>query len=149
MTLATLFWIAALIGGPVKEQTCLAATIYLEARDQSTRGQWAVAEVALRRLERGRWGGSICEVVKARGQFAPTLVPATTRIDHPEAWDKAWQVAGRAMAMWQRPVAERRQIVPGADHFFAHNVVRSPPSWAQTEPVAVIGDHTFVRVASL
>lgn len=149
MTLATLFWIAALIGGPVKEQTCLAATIYLEARDQSTRGQWAVAEVALRRLERGTWGGSICEVVKARGQFAPTLVPASTPIDHPEAWDKAWRIAGQAIDMWRRPPSERRQVVPGADHFFAHNVLRSPPDWANSEPVAVIGDHTFVRVASL
>lgn len=147
MTLATLFWIAALMGGPVKEQTCLAATIYLEARDQPTRGQWAVAEVALRRVESGRWGGSICEVVKARRQFAPTLVPATTPIDHPQAWDKAWEVAGRAMAMWQQPPAMRRQVVPGANHFYAHDVVRSPPSWAQSPTVAVIGGHTFVQVS--
>lgn len=147
MTLGTLFWIAALIGGPVKEQTCLAATIYLEARDQSTRGQLAVAEVALRRVEQGRWGDSICEVVKARRQFAPTLVPATTPLDQPEAWQQAWKLAGQSMAAWRMPVAERPQIVPGADHFYAHDVVRHRPDWADSAPVAVIGDHTFVRVA--
>lgn len=147
MTLGTLFWIAAMIGGPVKEQTCLAATIYLEARDQSTRGQLAVAEVALRRVEQGRWGDSVCEVVKARRQFAPTLVPATTTLDQPEAWEMAWELAGQSIRAWQRPAAERPQIVPGADHFYAHNVVRNRPEWADSVPVAVIGDHTFVRVA--
>lgn len=146
MTLETLFFIAALFGGQVKEQTCLAATVYLEARDQPSRGQWAVAEVALRRLEQGHWGDSLCEVVKARRQFAPTLVPADTEIDQPEAWDKAWRVAGHAMAMWQRPPGGREQVVPGADHFFAHNVVSAEPAWARGRPGTVIGDHTFVQV---
>ena len=147
MTLATLFWIAALVGGQVKEQTCLAATVYLEARDQSQRGQRAVAEVAMRRVEQGRWGDTVCEVVKARRQFAPTLVPASTPIDQPEAWSEAWRIAGEAIAMWQLPPEQRQLLVPGADHFFAHDVVRHTPSWAHRAPTVVIGDHTFVNVS--
>jgi hypothetical protein len=37
--------------------------------------------------------------------------------------------------------------VPGASHFAAHNLVT--PSWASSEPVAVIGDHSFYRVMRL
>jgi spore germination cell wall hydrolase CwlJ-like protein len=51
--------------------------VYLEARDQSARGQQAVAEVALRRRDSGLWGDNLCSVVTARKQFAPTLVPPT------------------------------------------------------------------------
>ena len=38
MTLGLLLWMAALMPQPVHEQACLAATVYLEARDQSMLG---------------------------------------------------------------------------------------------------------------
>ena len=38
------------------------------------------AEVALRRLDSGLWGDSMCEVVTARKQFAPTIVAPGTRL---------------------------------------------------------------------
>ncbi len=145
MTLGTLMFLAALIGGTTQQRACLAATVYLEARDQPLTGQIAVAEVALNRRDAGQWGDSVCEVVKSHRQFAPTLVSDSTPIDDPVAWQRAWQVADVTLRSWELPPERRAHVVPGADHFYAHNQVR--PDWAQRgEQVAVIGDHTFYRI---
>jgi len=70
MKLSWLMWMTQVMPQPLADQTCLATTVYLEARSEPALGQIAVAEVALRRLEQRRWGGTLCQVVKARGQFA-------------------------------------------------------------------------------
>ena len=144
MKLAWLLWLASILPGPTEERVCLAATVYLEARDQPELGQRAVAEVALRRYATKKHGDSVCAVVSARKQFAPGIVSPNYRVRYGRAWERAWEVAGTALAMWQKPRSERREVVPGADHFYAHNLVQ--PAWAQGEPVAVIGDHAFMRL---
>ena len=63
MKLSMLLWLTTLMPQPVADQACLATTVYLEARSESTNGQLAVAEVALRRRDRGRWGDTVCKVV--------------------------------------------------------------------------------------
>ena len=73
MTLGLLLWMAALMPQPVHEQACLAATVYLEARDQSKLGQAAVAEVVLRRRDDDR-----LETVRARTNVGRSL-PAADR----------------------------------------------------------------------
>ena len=45
------------------EVNCLAKNIYFEARDQTTKGQIAVALVTINRVESNRFPNSICEVV--------------------------------------------------------------------------------------
>ena len=145
MTLGLLLWMAALMPQPVHEQACLAATVYLEARDQSKLGQAAVAEVVLRRRESGRWGETTCDVVLTHKQFAPAFTARDFRFQNPKAWDRDWKVAGDAIHMWNLPARSRIQVVPGADHFYAHNVVAAP-NWASGDPIAVIGGHTFHRV---
>ena len=147
MKLAWILWLASVLPQPAADQLCLAATVYLEARNQSELGQRAVAEVALRRLETGRWGDTICEVVTAPAQFAPTLVRPGYRLRNLDAWLDAVNVAVHARSDWSKPVAQRRQVVPGADHFVA--LAKASPSWAQRAPVATIGDHTFYRVLKL
>jgi len=144
MKLAWLLWLASVLPAPAAERVCLATTVYLEARDQPELGQRAVAEVALRRYASKKHGASLCSVVSARKQFAPGIVSLNYRVRQGRAWDRAWEVAGTALAMWQMPRAQRREVVPGADHFYAHNLVQ--PDWAQGEPVAVIGDHAFMRL---
>jgi spore germination cell wall hydrolase CwlJ-like protein len=145
MKLGLLLWLASFLPLHAQDQVCLATTVYLEARDQSTLGQVAVAEVALRRRERGLWGKSVCEVVLKHKQFAPAYTSKDFRIRNNKAWNRAWQVARDALAMWREPSARRQLVVPGADHFFAHNLVQ--PSWATGRKVsAVIGDHTFVSL---
>ncbi len=145
MKLATLLWLSQLLPQPYADQACLATTVYLEARNQSELGQRAVAEVALRRLDSRRWGNSLCAVVLAPRQFAPTLLPADYAIANVRAWNRAVAVALRVRNDWAKPSALRRQIVPGADHFVVQ--AKASPDWAQGVPVATIGDHTFYSVA--
>src|SRR5690349_15559336 len=65
MKLSFLLWLASVLPQPAADQLCLATTVYLEARSESQIGQMAVAEVAMRRRENGRWGDTVCEVVRA------------------------------------------------------------------------------------
>ncbi len=142
MTLGFLLGMIALLPRPVADQTCLAATVYLEARSQPTRGQLAVAEVALDRLEMGRYGKTVCEVVTAPYQFALTTTPKDYPIDNLSAWNKAWKIAGEAIAIWNEPASERKLVVPGANHFIR---LGSTAAWAKN-PIATIGDHEFYAV---
>jgi hypothetical protein len=123
---------------------CLATTIYLEARDQSVEGQLAVAEVALRRRDSGRYGNQLCEVLLQPKQFALTLVSPDKEITEWEAYLHSWKVTFDAQLNWQLPEPERRLIVPGADSFLAYERVSA--DWSSGEPLHVIGDHGFYRV---
>ncbi|MFT3807322.1 cell wall hydrolase [Arenimonas sp.] len=147
MKLSFLMWLASLLPQSAADPLCLATTVYLEARDQSELGQRAVAEVALRRREDGRWGESVCEVVTAPKQFAPTLVNPNFRMGNLEAWQQAMDVAFKTQQNWEQPIADRHEVVPGASHFAALRY--ASPSWRHYPTVATIGSHTFYRVDRL
>ncbi len=147
MQLSWILWLASILPQPAADALCLSTTVYLEARNQSERGQKAVAEVALRRQDSGLWGESMCEVVTARKQFAPTIVSPCTRLNNVEAWSQAVTIALEAERNWSLPPGERTEIVPGASHFMAHAI--ASPSWRNAYQVAQIGDHTFLRVQRL
>ena len=53
MKLAWILWLSQMLPQPAADSLCLSTTVYLEARDQTLRGQQAVAEVALRRRDSG------------------------------------------------------------------------------------------------
>ncbi len=144
MKLSLLLWAASLMPQPTADQVCLATTIYLEARNQPTQGQIAVAEVALRRFETQREGASLCEVLQRPKQFALTLVSPNMHLKNQRAWDKAWQISVDTIRLWQLPHPLRTQVVPGANHFIASHI--SKPAWATGEPLATIGDHVFYGV---
>lgn len=147
MKLAWILWLSQMLPQPAADSLCLSTTVYLEARDQTLRGQQAVAEVALRRRDSGLWGDSMCEVVTARKQFAPTIVAPGTRLQNADAWAKSVTVALNAERNWALPPNERKEIVPGASHFAALSI--SNPSWRNAYHVATIGSHTFLRVQKL
>lgn len=147
MKLAWILWLASVLPPQAADSLCLSTTLYLEARDQSVRGQHAVAEVALRRQDSGLWGESMCDVVTARKQFAPTIVSPGTRLGNTEAWSQAVTIALEAERNWALPAGKRREIVPGASHFAALGI--ASPSWRNAYQVATIGDHTFFRVQKL
>lgn len=48
---------------------------------------------------------------------------------------------------WLPRPGQRKEIVPGASHFMAHQIAN--PSWRNAYHVATIGDHTFLRVQKL
>ncbi|MFC5440323.1 cell wall hydrolase [Rhodanobacter ginsenosidimutans] len=143
MKLSMLLWLTSLLPQPVADQACLATTVYLEARSEPTLGQLAVAEVAMRRRERGRWGDTVCKVVTAPHQFATTTTPGSFDITNLEAFNKAWQIAGRSIQNWQLPVAERKMLVPRADHFAT---VAITPTWSVNRAGTTIGEHRFYAV---
>lgn len=147
MKLAWILWLASVMPPQTADSLCLSTTLYLEARDQSVQGQQAVAEVALRRRDSGIWGDTVCDVVTARKQFAPTIVSPRTRLTNTEAWAESVTIALEAQRNWELPPGERKEIVPGASHFLAHAI--ASPSWRNAYQVATIGDHTFLRVQSL
>ena len=147
MKLAWILWLSQVLPQPAADSLCLSTTVYLEARDQSVRGQQAVAEVALRRRDSGIWGDTVCDVVTARKQFAPTIVSPNTRLRNAEAWAEAVTIALDAERNWALPVGERKEIVPGASHFAALAIAQ--PSWRTAYQVATIDGHTFFKVQSL
>lgn len=140
MKLAWLLWLTTMLPHHLADQTCLATTVYLEARGQSTIGQFAVAEVAMRRREQGRYGKTVCDVVRAPRQFALTTTPSSFEITNLKAFDKAWKIAGESMAIWKLPKHERVLVVPGADHFATTSI---SPRWATKAPLRTIGEHAF------
>jgi spore germination cell wall hydrolase CwlJ-like protein len=144
MKLAFLLWLASVLPHPAADQVCLATTVYLEARSESQVGQMAVAEVAMRRRESGRWGTSVCDVVRAPGQFATSMTKSSYMVDTPEAWMKAWTIAGRAISMWSLPRNLRHFVVPHADHFILAD--STSPNWIKGPPLATIGAHNFYRI---
>ena len=147
MKLAWILWLSHILPQPAADSLCLSTTVYLEARGQTLRGQEAVAEVALRRLESGIWGNSLCGVVTARKQFAPTLVPSGTLLNSDSSWSQSIDVALASQTNWNLPAGERREIVPGASHFVARALAR--PAWVKSHRIATIGGHTFYRVRNL
>lgn len=144
MKLSFLLWLASALPQPASDQICLATTVYLEARSESQTGQMAVAEVAMRRRESGRWGKTVCDVVRAPGQFATATLSPSVALDNPEAWKKAWKIAGRSIAMWSLPIDQRIFIVPNAYYFVVADSVW--PAWAKGPPLATIGAHNFYRI---
>ena len=144
MKLSFLLWLASVLPQPAADHVCLATTVYLEARSESQVGQMAVAEVAMRRRETGRWGDSVCDVVRAPLQFATATTSPGYRVGNPVAWQKAWQVASRTITMWSLPNDRRKFVVPDADHFVLAESVS--PYWVKGPPVATIGAHNFYRL---
>ena len=147
MKLVWILWLSQFLPQPAADSLCLSTTVYLEARDQSARGQQAVAEVALRRRDSGLWGDNLCDVVTARKQFAPSLVSPNTRLGNTEAWAEAVTVALESERNWALPIGERKEIVPGSSHFAATAI--ASPSWRSAYQVATIGGHTFFKVDRL
>lgn len=145
MSLGFLLWVATtLLPQPLANQTCLTTAVYLEARGEPVAGQFAVAEVALRRQEMPRWNHDMCKVVTAPWQFAPATTPKSFQIKNLEAWNKAWRIAGESMRMWKLPVKQRVVVVPHANHFV--KLADASPSWAKGQPLRTIGEHSFYAV---
>lgn len=115
---------------------CLATAIYHESRGEPLPGQFAVAEVIIRRQRSGRWPDTVCGVVYQRMQFAWTR--REVRVDTGSgAWRQSLAVAKAAwVSRWNGWGA----ATFCADHFHSGR----PPGWAEGMTVdRVIGGHVF------
>lgn len=123
------------------EFECLATALYFEARGEGIKGQAAVAEVILNRVESPSFPRTICGVVNqsnGRGcQFSFTCDGYSDRIREQGAWSVARKVA-RVMID-----GAPRKLTDGATYFHTPSV---RPSWARRfELTAKIGRHIFYR----
>lgn len=71
------------------------------------------------------------------------MVSGNYLLRNTKAWEKAWRIAGETLANWSLPERERAHVVPGADHFYAQDIVT--PDWGG-RTIAVIGSHSFIDV---
>lgn len=122
---------------------CLTEAIYFEARGEPGRGQQAVAEVILNRVDSRRYPNTVCEVVnqgtgrRHACQFSYTCDGKAETVTEPRAWTRAEQIAKRMLA------GAPRSLTADATHYHATYV---SPHWAHVYPrTAQVGTHIFYR----
>ena len=122
---------------------CLTEAIYFEARGEPVRGQVAVAEVILNRVDAATYPDTVCGVVNQgtgelyRCQFTYTCDGAAETIHEPRAWARAGKIARRMLD------GAPRALTGGATHYHTTAV---NPRWAARFPLtATIGVHRFYR----
>jgi spore germination cell wall hydrolase CwlJ-like protein len=119
------------------EHECLANAVYFESKGEPLSGQLSVADVVLNRAGSGRFPGSVCGVVKQRGQFSFVRggrLPPVPRAS--AAWHKAVAVARIA----RQDLADS----PASRALFFH-ATRVKPGWRGLTRVATVGNHIFYR----
>ena len=128
--------VRTLEGAEMDDQAlCLASAVYFESKGEPLDGQLAVAQVILNRVEDGRFGPSICAVVKAPRQFSFVRGGALPMPSNGVQWATARAIALIAISgSWP-------EIVPDATHFHA---TRVNPGW-KLRRVATVGQHVFYR----
>jgi hypothetical protein len=137
-------WLAAqpeAAGGTQWE--CLSEALYFEARGESNRGLFAVAEVILNRVDSPRYPDTVCGVVnqgtgrRNACQFSFTCDGRPEEVRDQTSWERVGKVA-RAMLD-----GAPRALTDGA--LFYHTTAVSPVWAARLDRTAAIGLHQFYR----
>lgn len=125
------------------ELECLAEALYFEARGESVKGQFAVAQVILNRVKSERFPGSACGVInqgtgkKYQCQFTYTCDGHKEVINEPQAYERVSKVARAALD------GAAPDLTKGATHYHTKAV---NPRWAKVyTKTANIGTHIFYR----
>ncbi|MCC5974980.1 MAG: cell wall hydrolase [Rubellimicrobium sp.] len=136
-----------LVAGPravdPRQHECLTEALYFEARGESRRGQIAVAEVILNRVQSPSYPGSVCGVI-AQGDYRQSSCQFSYRCDgRPIRYREHAALAQvRDVAQFMLSGADTN-VTNGATHFHGRGV---NPSWAARFPrTASIGAHHFYR----
>lgn len=124
-----------------RDWQCLAEALYFEARGEPLRGQVAVAEVILNRVDAPGYPKTVCGVVRqgqgGQCQFSYTCDGRSDAIRERAAFVKAGKVARLMLD------GAPRVLTGGATHFHTREV---RPGWARRLPqTAMIGRHLFYR----
>ncbi|MFN3584583.1 cell wall hydrolase [Phenylobacterium sp.] len=125
-----------------RELDCLTQAVYYEARGESSRGQFAVAQVVMNRVKHPAFPKTVCGVVfqgaGRRGcQFSFACDGSMRGRREAAAWDRARKVAGRVLA--GAAIAD----IGSATHF--HTTAVAPAWGPQMRRVAQVGMHVFYR----
>lgn len=122
---------------------CLSQALYFEARGETVKGQFAVAEVILNRVDSANYPNSLCGVIrqgtgrKYQCQFTYTCDGNDEVVHEKKAFARVAKIA-RIMID-----GAARSLTKGATHYHTKAV---NPRWAKTFPrTATIGVHHFYR----
>ncbi|SHH67854.1 cell wall hydrolase [Cognatishimia maritima] len=122
---------------------CLAQALYFEARGESVRGQFAVAEVILNRVDSAKFPNSVCNVIhqgtgkKFACQFTFTCDGNPETIREKKAYARVGKIAKYMLD------GAPRDLTDGATYY--HTVAVSP-RWARKfARTTTIGVHHFYR----
>ncbi len=125
------------------EFACLAEALYFEARGETVKGQFAVAEVILNRVASKRFPNSVCGVVnqgtgrKYQCQFTYTCDGHKEVIHEPRAHERVSKVARLALD------GISAKVTDGATYYHTTAV---QPRWRRSfTKTARIGVHLFYR----
>lgn len=125
------------------ELQCLAEALYFEARGETVKGQFAVAEVIMNRVKSAQFPGSLCSVInqgtgrKYQCQFTYTCDGNAEVISEPRAYAQVGKVA-RAVLDGKAP-----SLTGGATYY--HTTAVSP-RWSRVfTRTTKIGVHMFYR----
>ncbi|MEO1153272.1 MAG: cell wall hydrolase [Pseudomonadota bacterium] len=123
---------------------CLSEALYFEARGETTKGIFAVAEVILNRVDSARYPDTVCDVIYQgtgalhRCQFSYACDGRKEVIGEPRAYERVGKIAA-LMLDEDAP----RSLTGGATHYHTKSV---NPRWAKVYPRTVtIGYHHFYR----
>lgn len=120
----------------VADLNCMAEALYFEARGEGRKGQAAVAEVILNRVDSGRFPSNVCGVVNQPSQFSYTI-GGRKAIRNKAVYMRVRQVAEAALS------GAPRTLTGGATYFHTPAV---RPAWAHRfQKTTRIGDHIFYR----
>ena len=125
------------------ELDCLAKAVYYEARSESTRGQMAVAEVVMNRVNDSRFPKTVCGVVyqgqtrEVGCQFTFTCDGSLRTAPAGPSWDRARNVALHVALGLNKPVTDH------ATHYHTDTVT---PYWSPgMVKTTEVGQHIFYR----
>lgn len=137
-------WLSQQPAGKGGEQfQCLAEALYFEARGESVKGQFAVAEVILNRVDSPNFPGTVCGVIhqgtgrKFACQFTYTCDGRKEVIGEPLAYARVAKVASIMLN------GAPRELTDGATFYHTLHV---RPKWSRSfDKTATIGVHQFYR----
>lgn len=141
LAVATLDQMPPIEGGD-EQWRCLAQAIYFEARGEPLKGQIAVAEVVLNRVDNHAYPDTVCGVTNqgassGRGCQFSYACSGAKRMTSPLPRERAEKLAAIMLA------GRERTVTDGATHFHA---TRVRPAWSRKfVQTAAIGQHIFYR----
>ncbi|TDE41041.1 cell wall hydrolase [Antarcticimicrobium sediminis] len=122
---------------------CLSEALYFEARGETVKGQFAVAEVIMNRVKSARFPNSLCGVIRQgtgkryQCQFTYTCDGHAEVISEPKAFERVSKVARAVMD------GRAEDLTKGATYYHTTAV---NPRWARVfEKTTRIGVHIFYR----
>lgn len=128
----------------IKSAVCMTEALHFEARDQSIKGQAAVAVTILNRVKDKHFPNTVCKVINQYKQFSYTLTP----IEERKAYLRNLNILD-SKALFVNVLVSLQALSGGFKgmhtslHYFNPSIVT--PSWASAfDSSFIIDDHKWV-----